>query len=70
MIRKNVHSSNIRSIGYNEKSKVLEIKFHESRIYQYFNVPKYVYHGLINAQSHGSYFHSNIKGKYNYQRIK
>ncbi len=69
MERNAVSSSNIKSIGYDEKSKVLEIEFHGGKVYQYSEVPKQEYMGLMSASSHGSYFHANIKDKYSYTKI-
>lgn len=68
MIRKPVVSSNIHSIGYDNESQVLEIEFHSGGIYQYYSVPRTVYQDLMNAVSHGKYFHAHIKGVYRYQR--
>jgi len=70
MKRISVSSSNLRSVGYNEANQVLEIEFHGGRAYQYFDVPKRIHQGLMNAASHGKYFHRNIKGKYSYDQIK
>jgi len=70
MDRQPVSSSNIRSIGYDSKSKTLEIEFHSGGIYQYFNVPKSVHTGLISASSHGSYFHRHIKDRYQWTKIR
>lgn len=68
--RVDVVSSNIKSIGYDENDRVLEIVFKGDRIYQYIGVPLDVYTSLMNAQSHGIYFHSNIKDKYLTRRVK
>lgn len=70
MTRVPVASSDIRSVGYDEESEVLEIEFHSGGIYQYSVVPESVYAGLMSAPSHGSYFHRHIKDKYQYQKIK
>ena len=65
-----VDSSNLASVGYNPWSGVLEIEFHGGRIYQYFGVPLDVYWGLMNATSHGKFFHAHIKGRVQYRRIQ
>ncbi len=70
MVRQNVSSTNIRSIGYDVDSKILEIEFHAGGVYQYFNVPQTIYSSLMGASSHGSYFHKYIKGKYEYRKIQ
>ena len=70
MIRQNVSSTNIRSIGYDVDSKILEIEFDTGDVYQYSNVPQTIYGSLMSASSHGSYFHKYIKGKYEYLKIQ
>ncbi|MBP3469722.1 MAG: KTSC domain-containing protein [Lachnospiraceae bacterium] len=55
-----VSSSDISSIGYD--GSTLHIRFHSGGLYAYYNVPNSVYSGLMNAASHGRYFHANIKG--------
>ena len=68
MLRTNVSSSNIRSIGF--ENGTLEVQFTSGEIYQYFNVPESVHRGLMLAASHGQYFDSNIKkAGYSYRKI-
>ena len=62
-----VRSSDIASIGY--EGTTLHIRFHSGGLYAYHNVPPSVYAGLMNASSHGQYFHSHIKGRYGDTRI-
>ncbi len=69
MKRQAVTSSNIASIGYDERNEILEIEFRQGRVYQYFSVPKSVYQELMNASSHGKYHASKIKDKYRYAEI-
>lgn len=66
MIEKEVKSSNISSIGYIYEEKKLIVKFKTGGIYEYQNVDSNIYESLISAPSVGSYFHKNIKNKYNY----
>ena len=66
MERKYVNSSNLAQVGYDFESNTLEIEFHSGGVYQYFDVPEVVYTGLMNASSHGKYFHRNIKNNYHY----
>ncbi len=71
MKRTTVNSSNLASVGYDPNSQVLEIEFNTGRVYQYFDVPQQEYDGLMNANSHGSYFYHNIRnGGYRYTRIR
>lgn len=70
MRRQAVSSSNLRSVGYDQSSRTLEIEFHSGGIYQYDNVPHRVFQSLMNASSHGKYFHAYIKDVYPYTRIR
>lgn len=64
-----VSSSNVQAIGYDEGMQTLEVEFNNGAVYQYFNVPKDEYEGLMNASSKGSYMHSNIKPRYSVSKL-
>lgn len=65
-----VASFNIRSIGYDSQSAVLEVEFTASGdVYQYFNVPEHLYRGLMNASSRGQFLNEYIKYSYRYQKV-
>lgn len=65
-----VSSSNIASIGYvGDTVGTLYVAFRSGHLYSYANVPRTVYEGLMNAPSHGKYFHAFIKDRYAYQKI-
>ena len=70
MNRVPVSSSNLSSVGYDKANQVLEIKFNGGGVYQYFDVPKRIHQELMNASSHGKYFHRNIEDNYNYEQVK
>jgi len=70
MIRNYVISSNIKSIEYDYNSRILEIEFHSGGLYQYYDVNLVEYTGLIDAPSHGKYFHRHVKDVYRYERIR
>ena len=69
MRRNTVSSSNILSIGYDSKTLTLEIEFKSGSIYQYFDVPEGEYRGLMQSESHGKYFHANIKDRYRVAKL-
>ncbi len=69
MNRQIVASSNIRSIGYEAASMILEVEFLTGAIYHYFGVSEQVYVQLMAANSHGTFLAQYIKGTYNYARI-
>lgn len=73
MERMPVISSNLVSVGYDSDNHILEIEFYNRKgpngVYQYFDVPPEVHHELMNAGSHGQFFHYNIKGVFAYERV-
>jgi len=56
-----VNSTSLGAVGYNSHTQTLEIRFNNGSIYQYFKVPEQVHRDLMNAKSHGSFFHSSIR---------
>ena len=69
MQRLPVDSSDIVSVGYDPKARVLEIEFKEGRIYEYLEVNPETYRLFTKADSYGQYFLSSINGRYRYKRI-
>ena len=70
MNRVPVSSSNLASVGYDPELRILEVEFLNRSVYQYLNVPGYVYSGLMSASSHGSYLDSHVKkAGYSYRRV-
>jgi hypothetical protein len=69
MERKPVSSSNLKTVGYDKESMILEIEFLNGSVYEYYEVPGSEYTALMGASSHGSYFSRNIKNRYRYRRI-
>lgn len=64
MVGKPVDSSMIRSVGYDAKSRTLEMEFQTGAVYQYFDVPASVHKGLLAAASKGKYFNNEIRDCY------
>ena len=65
---KTVESSNVAKVGY--KDSVLYIEFNSGALYTYSAVPEKVYNDLMEAESIGKFLNQQIKGTYNYERIK
>ena len=66
--RKDVSSSNIKSVGYDEEKKELVIEFTKGGIYTYSDVPKDCYEEFLGAGSLGQFFHMKIKGVYQFKK--
>ena len=69
MQRQPVSSSNIASIGYDERTQTLEVEFLDDSVYQYFNLPTNIYEALMAAPSHGVFLHANIRDQFAYERL-
>lgn len=69
MIRIPVRSSELKSVGYSPKERILEVEFHSGGVYQYDFVPFEINNALMSASSKGRYYNSHIKGKYHSRKI-
>ena len=67
MQRRTVSSSRIRSVGW--EGNVMEVEFHNSAIYQYYDVSQAEYLSFINAPSLGSAL-SRLDKIHRYRRIR
>jgi len=66
---KPVESDMLDAVGYDAKSRVLEVIFSKGGRYRYKEVPAFEYDGLMNAESIGQYMHKRIIGRYPYERV-
>jgi len=64
-----VVSSNVESIGYNEGTQILRVKFLTGGIYEYKNVPLMEFEQLKSTSSVGSYLNRNIARIYPYDKV-
>jgi len=70
-------SSNIFSIGFDPKKKILAVRFRDRQnadkggdTYLYFDVPTDVWVAFKNSESVGEFFHAKIRnGGYKYQKL-
>lgn len=69
MDRVAVSSRNLAEVGYDSQSETLEVMFQHGSVYQYYNVPPFMYERLMQASSLGTFFNTNIKGHYAEARI-
>jgi hypothetical protein len=68
MHRANVSSSAISSVGYDDRSAVLEVEFESGAVYDYFDVPPKVYQDLLEAPSKGSFVSHQVRDRYRFAR--
>ena len=70
MDRKKINSSTIRSIGYDERNRLLEVEFNDGKITQYSGVSAEVHRRLVSAPSTVSYFRDNVEEAFPARRVK
>ena len=70
MKRQAVNSSQIKSVGYDAASKVLEIEFHPGSVYQYEDVPQDLADSLVRADSVGHFFGQHVKGVFTHRKVQ
>lgn len=70
MERKKVSSSSIRSVGYDERTRLLEVEFSDGRLTQYSGVSAEVHRRMMSAPSIVSYFRDNVEESFTAKRIK
>lgn len=70
MKREPVTSSALLSIGYDPQLEVMEVEFVGGRIYQYFNVPEFLYRGFLLARSKGEYFKTRINERFHSEEVE
>ncbi|HEX9013035.1 MAG TPA: KTSC domain-containing protein [Anaerolineaceae bacterium] len=69
MERQPITSSSLRSVGYDQETKTLEIEFQTGKVYTYSEVPRKIYDDLMKAESRGQYFNHNIRDQFSGRRL-
>lgn len=71
MTRQPVSSSNLKSVGYDPKTKTLEVEFVGGGVHTYHDVPPGHHADLMKAKSPGSHFHKHIRaGKFKSSKVE
>ena len=69
MERKRVNSSKLRSVGYDEKTRVLEVEMSNGAIYQYSGVYPEVHRRFMAAPNPTSFFDDKIAEEYSSRKV-
>lgn len=69
MERQTVQSVILRSVGYDESTKTMEIEFHSGLVYQYAGVPLKVYRDFMSSGAVGKYFSEKIRSRFRAKQI-
>src|SRR5205823_11811103 len=70
MQRKRVNSSKLRSVGYDEGTKTLEVEMSNGQVYQYVGVYPEVYRRFMAAPNPTSFFDDKIAEEYTPKPVK
>jgi len=68
MVWHDADSSMISAFAYDEAEGVLEVAFHSTGVYRYYDVPLHVFEGLRDAESKGRYMRGWIIDMYPYEK--
>jgi hypothetical protein len=69
MERKRVNSSKLKSVGYDEKSRTLEIEMSNGQIFQYSGVYPEVFRRLMAAPNPTAFYDDKIAEEYSAKRV-
>ena len=68
-VRQSAASTNLQSVGYDERTETLEVQFVSGRVYQYYGVSADMHDRLMQAGSKGEFFNAHIKRSYPFSRV-
>lgn len=63
-------SSVVRYFCYDAERRRLQIQYVSGNVYEYFDVPERVYEEMKNSGSKGAFLNKEIKGKYEFSRVR
>jgi hypothetical protein len=64
-----VDSTSLVSMGYDPKTRTLEIEFPKAAVYRYLDVSAEQFRGLVEAPSIGTHFAAYIRGKFQWFKV-
>jgi hypothetical protein len=67
--RQPVKSRILRSVGYDDSTKILEIEFTSGLVYQYLSVPPKVYGDLMHSEEIGKYYSEKVRPKFQTKQV-
>jgi hypothetical protein len=67
--REAVDSETLASVGYNEEARILQVELKDNSVYNYLDVPPYIYADLLAAEDRGKFFAVFIRTHYEYEQV-
>jgi hypothetical protein len=59
----------MRSVGYDDSTKILEIEFQTGLVYQYAGVPAKVFADLMKSEEIGKYFSEKVRPRFQTKQV-
>lgn len=69
MERKRINSDKIRAVGYDPRSRVMEVELRDGAVLAYSGVSQEVHRQFINAPSPSSYYEDKIADEFSARRV-
>lgn len=69
MEMKPIHSGKLRAVGYDPRSRILQVQFDEGSLWQYSGVSEEAWRRLSNSGAAWSYFRDNIEEEFTGKRV-
>ena len=69
MERKRVKSDKVRAVGYDTKSRVMEVELRDGTVLAYSSVSQEVHRQFMNAPSPTSYYEDKIADEFSARRL-
>ncbi|MCK9578981.1 MAG: KTSC domain-containing protein [Methanoregula sp.] len=67
--RQSVKSRILRTVGYDDSKKILEIEFTSGLVYQFIGVPPKVYADLMHSDEIGKFFSEKVRPKFQTKQV-
>ncbi len=67
--RQSVKSVILRSVGYDELTKILEIEFSTGLVYQYSGVPLKIYKDFMHSGEMGKFFSEKVRTQFRTKQV-
>ena len=65
-----LNSTLLAKVAYEAGQSTLQLEFCNGAIYRYLAVPADIYHGLLSADSKGTYFNHKIRNRFAYVLLR
>ena len=70
MERRKVSSSKIRSVGYDDKARLLEVELTDGSVFQYSGVSQELHRRMMSAPSIVSFYQDRIEEDFTRKRVR